>query len=307
MAGQPGLAGCRSLRPTLITAVADSGKVRPSANLVSPPPAPARAFAPVQHVTEQSDPDRSSNDWLLLSSHARAVRVVPPALALMLIFSGCAVWKHVKPHSPAAPAAQGGGEAQTEADAESEAAEAPAAEAPPAAPAVTVHISYAHRDDYVASMTVAKFASAALIPTRAQKDGSALVRLEGGEPVWQIGADRGVSGTLLGHVPGVAENRKFAIKEVTYGVLPKNFAKWEPENSEPEPLERGKYYIFTVTFGSGSISYQVAHITADGTIEDYEAQPRIGTSYEMCCNIAPDFASPGSSGPDSGEDQSTAP
>jgi hypothetical protein len=220
----------------------------------------------------------------------------------MLIFSGCAVWKHVKPNSPAAPATQGGAGAEADAgaqpDAGSEGAETPAAQATPTPPAVTVHISYAHRDDYVASLTVAKFASAVLIPTRARKDGSALVRFEGGEPVWQIGADRGVSGSLLGHVPGIAENKKFAIKEVTYGVLPKNFAKQEPENSEPEPLERDKYYIFTVTFGSGAVSYQAAHITPDGTIEDYEAQPRIGTSFALCCNIAPDFASSTASQPE---------
>jgi hypothetical protein len=118
-----------------------------------------------------------------------------------------------------------------------------------------------------------------------------VVRFEGGEPVWEIAVDRGLSGSLLGHVPGVAENKKFALTGVTYGNVPKNFTKEEPENSDPEPLEQGKYYIFTVRRATGTVSYQAVHITMDGVIQSYDAQPRIGTSYELCCNVAADFAS----------------
>jgi hypothetical protein len=99
-----------------------------------------------------------------------------------------------------------------------------------------------------------------------------------------------MSGSVLQHMPGVEENRRFALSEVTYGVLPKNFVKVEPDNSDPEPLETGKYYIFTVRRGFGSIDYQAIHISDDGSIEDYEAQPRVGTSYELCCGLSPDFA-----------------
>ena len=156
---------------------------------------------------------------------------------------------------------------------------------------LTVHIGYAHRNDYLESLSVAKFASASQISTRGLKSGSEVMRFEGGEPVWEIAADRGLSGSLLGHVPGVAENKKFAITGVTYGTQPKNFSKEVPENSDPEPLEQGKYYIFTVRRATGTDSYQAVHITMDGTIESYDAQPRVGTSYELCCDVAPDFAS----------------
>ena len=96
---------------------------------------------------------------------------------------------------------------------------------------------------------------------------------------------------MLGHVPGVDESKKFALSEVTYGVVPKNFTRREPENSDPEPLETGKYYIFTVRRGTGSIDYQAIHVADDGTIQGYDAQPRAGTSYALCCNVASDFAS----------------
>jgi hypothetical protein len=180
--------------------------------------------------------------------------------------------------------------------------EAPSPAATPATPTVTLHISYAHRDDYLASVSVSKFASATLIPERGGRPGSALVRFEGGEPIWEIAANRGVSGSLLGHMPGVKENKKFMLTEVTYGSVPKNFSKEEPENSDPEPLEPGKYYIFTVQRASGAIGYQAVHITDDGVIEGYEGQPRAGTSYELCCNLAPDFASPESPGGDTAPD-----
>ncbi len=80
-------------------------------------------------------------------------------------------------------------------EAATEAAEEPSPEPTPAPPSVTVHISNAHRGDYTESLSVDKFAGATLIPTHGEKAGSALVRFEGGEPVWAIAADRGVSGS----------------------------------------------------------------------------------------------------------------
>ncbi len=256
-------------------------------------PAPARPLA-------QDDIARGDRSNRSVAERRAApgfvVRLTLAAMAVMLILvSGCSLLKHSKSPAAAAPEAQ--------ASEESESAETPAAEATPPPPTVTVQISYVHRDDYVESMSVAKFASAELIPTHAQKGGAALVRFEGGEPVWEIAADRGVSGSLLGHVPGVAENKKFAITEVTYGTVPKNFAKQEPENSDPEPLEAGKYYIFTVRRASGTTSYQAVHIPESGAVVGYDAQPRAGTSYELCCDVAPDFASP----PSNPDDQSSAP
>jgi len=192
------------------------------------------------------------------------------ALALaILLLSACSARKQVKQNAD-----------QTASSAESEAE--PSAQPTPAATlVVTVHIGFAHRADYLVSLSVDKFASATLIPAHEEKAGTALVRFEGGEPVWEIAADRGVSGSLLGHVPGVDENKKFALTQVTYGVVPKYFTREQPDNSDPEPLERGKYYIFTVHRGSGSVDYQAVHIADDGTIEGYDAQPRAGTSYAL--------------------------
>jgi len=215
-----------------------------------------------------------------------------PLLALTaLLLCGCSTHKQSK--TPADQAAQS---QQTQ---ESEASPEPSPTATPAHPSVTVHISYARRDDYMQSLSVTKFASATLIPSHGEKSGAVVMRFEGGDPVWEIAADRGVSGSLLGHMPGVEENKKFALTAVTYGEVPKHFARQEPENSDPEPLEPGKYYIFTVRRAYGPIGYQAVHITDDGTIEGYEAEPRAGTSYELCCNIASDFASPESGSADS--------
>jgi hypothetical protein len=220
-------------------------------------------------------------------------------LATLIGLSGCAAKKQAKAQAPASAQAQAGEESGT--------IESPSAQATPAPSTATVHIGYAHRDDYLQSLSVAKFAAATVILTRTRKSGTAsVVRFEGGEPVWEIKADRGVSGTLLGHVPGVDENRKYAIDAVTYGKVPKHFAKVEPDNSDPEPLETGKYYIFTVHRAVGATSYQAVRVAFDGSIEGYDAQPRAGTSYELCCNIAPDFA--GSSSLDTGPaSQSGAP
>ncbi|MGO9058651.1 MAG: hypothetical protein ACLQU2_14870 [Candidatus Binataceae bacterium] len=212
---------------------------------------------------------------------------------VMLILSGCSLMKHAK--------AKGQPQAQTQTDQSAAADEDEASpEATPTPPSVTVNIGYAHRDDYLDSLNVAKFASATQLSARGLKPGSELVRFEGGEPVWEIAADRGLSGSLLGHMPGVAENKKFALTQVTYGNLPKNFLKSTPENSDPEPLEQGKYYIFTVRRATGTVSYQAVHITDDGTVESYDAQPRAGTSYELCCNVATDFVSTSDSDTGSG-------
>jgi hypothetical protein len=228
---------------------------------------------------------------LLRALLRRYPALITPAL-MLFFFAACSLRKHGKEKTTEV-------EQAAPSEAATEAAEEPSPEPTPAPPSVTVHISYAHRGDYTESLSVDKFAGATLIPTLGEKAGSALVRFEGGEPVWAIAADRGVSGSLLGHMPVVEENKKFALTEVTYGTVPKHFAKEEPENSDPEPLEPGKYYIFTVRRASGVIGYQAVHITADGAIESYEAQPRVGTSYELCCDVATDFASPESANPES--------
>jgi hypothetical protein len=212
--------------------------------------------------------------------------------AALLCLAGCAAKKSSKTQTASNAAAPAGQESGAEA------LESPAAQATPAPPTATVHIEYAHRNDYLQSLKVSKFSSASVILTHPDKRGTAsVVRFDGGEPVWEIEADKGLSGSLLGHMPGVDENRKYAITSVTYGTVPKHFVKVEPENSDPEPLESGKYYIFTVHRAVGATSYQAVRVGDDGAIEAYAAQPRAGTSYELCCNIAPDFTISASSGP----------
>jgi hypothetical protein len=218
---------------------------------------------------------------------------------VLFLFSGCWLRKQTTEKSAATQAKSD----QTAPAAGDETAQEPSAEATSTPPSATVHLTYAHRGDYLQSLSVAKFASATLLPAQGEKAGTALVRFEGGEPVWAISADRGVSGSLLGHMPGVEENKKYAVTGVTYGAVPKYFIREEPENSDPEPLETGKYYIFTVTRGSGLVNYQAVHIADDGTVEAYDAQPRVGTSYQLCCNIVPDFAGPA---PESGDNQGGA-
>ena len=214
-------------------------------------------------------------------------------LVPLLILSACSLHKH---HAQK-PAPDQQAQAQSESGGESPQAEEATPEPTAAPPSVTVHISYGRRGDYLESLSVDKYSSATLIPGKGERAGSVVVRFEGGEPVWGIAADRGMSGSLLGHMPVVKENSKFALTEVTYATIPRHFTKQEPENSDPEPLEPGKYYIFTVHRASGPTGYQAVHITADGAAEGYEAEPRAGTSYELCCDIAPDFASQGTENP----------
>lgn len=152
-----------------------------------------------------------------------------------------------------------------------------------------IQIDYTHKGDYLRSLTVTKFYGAKEISSRPGGGGRlTVVRFEGGEPVWQIKAERGID-SLLGHLPGIGDNRKFAPAQVTYGVLPKNFVKVQPAQGAPEPLETGRYYIFKVKRAKGDTSYEAIHVDQDGTIEGYAAQPLISRSYELCCSVSPAF------------------
>jgi len=117
-----------------------------------------------------------------------------------------------------------------------------------------------------------------------------LVRFQGGDPVWAIESDASAKGILLGHIPGTGA-RADALKSVSYGQLPAGFSQEAPDYGSPEPLEPNKYYVFSVTRGSGATSYQVIRVQADGSVEAYDADPRAGTSYELCCDVPSDFIS----------------
>jgi len=113
---------------------------------------------------------------------------------------------------------------------------------------------------------------------------STIAILDGGVPVWQFSADTG----LLSHF---GFDKSFSVSKVTYGNLPKNFNQDAPNSGPPEPLETGHYYVVSVTRGSGSQSYSVVQVNQDGSLSAYAAQPLIGNSYEICCNLGPDFFS----------------
>jgi hypothetical protein len=169
---------------------------------------------------------------------------------------------------------------------------------PPAAGAApviaTVQIDYSRREDFVRSVGVTKFTGATVIPAPPgeEKGGVSIVRFEGGGvAVWQFHADEGVTRELLTQLPLIDAGRKFAITKLKYGELPRHFIQDSPESVPPEPLEAGAYYVFEVDRALGSTSFEAIRIQADGTIESYDAEPRVGESFALCCNVSPDFSS----------------
>jgi hypothetical protein len=160
--------------------------------------------------------------------------------------------------------------------------------APSPAAEAKLKISYARPDDFLTALAVTKYSGAQTLATSDTKSGSAaVIRFEGGVVVWQIGAEK----SLLSNVPvvGRKEDKPYAITELKYGMMPAHFTATIPDGGSPEPLEPGNYYVFTVTRSSGSISYEAVKVNGDGSLEAYDAEPRAGTSYRLCCNIAADF------------------
>ncbi|MFZ0889390.1 MAG: hypothetical protein WA005_13130, partial [Candidatus Binataceae bacterium] len=157
-------------------------------------------------------------------------------------------------------------------------------------PSATVQIDYAIKGDHLRSLTVTKFTAAESISLKPgeERTGVSIVRFTGGVPVWQIQADQGLGGELLS---GLGAGRKLAPSSVSYGKTPKGFAQAIPDSGPPEPLETGAYYVFTVERARGSTSFQAIRVASDGSILGYDAQPRVGESYALCCNISADFTS----------------
>jgi hypothetical protein len=205
--------------------------------------------------------------------------------------------------APAQPAAEASSEASPSAEsspaesaspqggpADSAPAEGGASAANSAPPGATVAISYAHKGDYLASLNVSKFNGTEMVESRNldAQHVSSIIRFDGGVTVWEIRADTGVFSKL----PVVGSGDKFATKSVTYSKLPEYFAQVTPDSGPPEPLEVGHYYIFTAQRASGTLSYEAVRVEPDGSLDGYEAEPRAGTSYVLCCNVSPDFVQP---------------
>jgi hypothetical protein len=158
--------------------------------------------------------------------------------------------------------------------------------APLPGPDAKIHISYSRPNDFLNSMTVTEYSSAETVITESGKGApAAIIRFEGGVVVWQIG----VTKRLLADVPMFREPKSYAVSQVIYGKLPANFAAVIPESGPPSPLEPDHYYVFTVTRGSGATSYEAVKVNGDGSLEAYEAEPRAGDSFRLCCDVASDF------------------
>ncbi|MGH7924342.1 MAG: hypothetical protein ACREQH_07115 [Candidatus Binatus sp.] len=156
-------------------------------------------------------------------------------------------------------------------------------------PAANVAISYRRPGDALARATVLKFFGAEVI-AKHQRDAThteSVVRFDGGVPIWEFKADEGTFGSITG-----VGASKYSISKVQYAKVPTHFAQILPEEGPPEPLDRGAYYVFQIERQSGSTSYQAVKVLADGSLQAYNAQPRAGSSYLLCCNISSDFPEP---------------
>ena len=156
-------------------------------------------------------------------------------------------------------------------------------------PVANVAINYRRPGDALARATVIKFFGAEVIAND-QRDATkteSVVRFDGGVPIWEFKADEGTFGSLTG-----VGSAKYALKSIEYAKVPDHFSQVLPEEGPPEPLDRGSYYVFQVERASGSISYQAVKVLADGSLQAYNAQPRAGSSYLLCCNVTADFPEP---------------
>ncbi|HXR24377.1 MAG TPA: hypothetical protein VN742_03370 [Candidatus Binataceae bacterium] len=189
-------------------------------------------------------------------------------LILLVLIAGCAS------HQGTSPTA--------------DASASPAAAETSAGPEAKIHVSYAHPGDYLSSLAVTKYSGAQPLKTIPTKDGDAITaRFDGGVTVWQVGVEKG----LLAGVPMIGtEAQRYAPAEVKYGELPPHFVASIPDSGPPEPLESDHYYVFAATRGSGSTSYEAVKVNGDGSLEAFDADPRAGTSYWLCCNLPADFA-----------------
>src|ERR1700674_774765 len=160
----------------------------------------------------------------------------------------------------------------------------------PPGPEAKIQISYSQPNSFLSTLSLTKYSGAIVRATApAGATGTAsVVRFEGGTPMWQIKVEPG----MFSEMPLGFSAKNYAISEVTYGYVPPHFVQLIPDAGPPEPLEPNHFYIFSVTRKSGSISYEAVRFSADGSLQAYEADPRAGTSFRLCCNVSSDFGMP---------------
>jgi hypothetical protein len=151
-----------------------------------------------------------------------------------------------------------------------------------------IEISYRRPGDALEFASVTKYVGADVLSNQQRATGriTTTVRFDGGVPVWELRASRGL-GSGLTSLIGVSNHR---VTRLRYGQLPAGFNQITPGSGSPQPLERGAFYVFEVERESGSTSYQAVKVRPDGTLESYNAQPRAGSSFELCCNLSVNFA-----------------
>jgi hypothetical protein len=193
------------------------------------------------------------------------------ALAVTLTFAGCS--SHAK-QSAQAPTASLTPSQSTDGTA------APGPEA-------KIQISYSQPNDFLNTLSMTKYSGATILATSPPgSNGTAsVVRFDGGAPTWQIDIEPG----MFSEMPLGSSAKNYAVSEVKYGNVPPHFVQTIPDLGPPEPLEPDHFYIFSVTRKSGSISYDAVKVNADGSLQAYEADPRAGTSFRLCCNLPSDF------------------
>lgn len=150
-------------------------------------------------------------------------------------------------------------------------------------PEAKIHISYSTHGDYLKSLVVTKYSSADMIASA--PGGASIVRFDGGVEVWRFAYQQG----MFSDLPIGGSTEAYAVTQIQYGVLPAHFVETMPDSGPPEPLEPGHYYVFAVTRQSGSTSYQAVKVNPDESLEGYDADPRAGTSFSLCCNVSADF------------------
>ncbi len=216
----------------------------------------------------------------------RASLLLIAASAFTLALAGCSLLgKH-----PAAPAS-------TVQPADSTASPGPEAK---------IQISYSQPNDFLSTLALTKYSGTSLLATEpaGSKGSASVLRFEGGVPIWQIDVEPG----MFSAMPIGFSTKNYAVSEVTFGNVPPHFVQTTPDTGPPEPLEPDHFYIFSVTRKSGSISYDAVKVNADGSLQAYEADPRAGTSFRLCCNVSSDFAeSAPASASDSSSPDTTSP
>jgi len=161
-------------------------------------------------------------------------------------------------------------------------------ETPRAPTPAAIQVSYAKPTDTLQSVIVTQYTGASVLRTSGQGDSQeSLIRFDGGVPVWRFHANRNLLNPLndIGRTP-------FRVDTIQYGQVPKGFMQDAPEIGPPPPLAQGAYYVFQIERASGATSYQAARVKSDFSIQAYDAEPRAGSSYKLCCNVSSDFSEP---------------